>query len=83
MQVMHLVALEADHSHDFRVATSANFVANEELIDKLVIAVQAQTHLISEVHRRIEELLIRQLHRCINRLYLHGRECCAAVQGRL
>ena len=73
MQVVHLVALEADHSHDFRVATPANFVANEELIDKLVIAVQAETHFISEVHRRVEELLIRQLHRRIGRLHLHGR----------
>ena len=59
VQLTHLITFNTDDTLDFRVTTTSYIIANEELVDKLIVAVHSQTHLICEVHRRIEELLVR------------------------
>lgn len=71
-EMMQLVSLEPDDSHDLRVASSANFVADEKFIYKLVVSVESQSDFICEVHGRVEELLVRKLHGSIG---LDGIEC--------
>ena len=72
VKLAHLVALDANDTLDFRVAAASDIVAHKEFVDKLIVPVETQAHLIREVHRRIEELLVRELHRCIDGLDLDG-----------
>ena len=68
MQLVHLTALDSDDSLHLGVTSFADVVANEELIDKLVFAFLSESDFISEVHGRVEELLVGQLHGSIRRL---------------
>lgn len=68
MQLVHLTALDSDDSLHFGVTSFADVVANEELIDKLVFTLLSESDFISEVHGRVEELLVGQLHGSIRRL---------------
>ena len=59
VKLTHLTTFNADDTLDFRVAAASDIVANEKLVDKLIIPFKSQAHFIREVHRRIEELLVR------------------------
>ena len=59
VQLTHLITLNTDDALDFRVTSAPYIIANKELVDELIVAVHPQAHLVSEVHRRIEELLVR------------------------
>ena len=69
IQLVHLVFFDSNNALNFGVATAADIVADEEFVDELVLTVEAQSNFIGEVHERVEELLVCQLHRSVDRLH--------------
>ena len=55
---MHLRAFNTDDSFYFGVGASTDVVADKELIHEFIFSIEAKAHLVCEVHRRVEELLI-------------------------
>ena len=72
MQLVHLTTLDSDDSLDLGVTSFSDVVANKEFIDKFVFALLSESDFISEVHGRVEELLVGQLHGSVGRLQIQS-----------
>ena len=72
LELGHLTALDSDHAFDLGVAAPSDVVADQELIDEPVPVLLSDAHLIGEIHRRVEELLVRQQHSRLGRFHVDG-----------
>ena len=71
MQLLKLCLAQPYHSFHLAKTSSTYVIANQELIDELIVTILSQFDLICEVHRRLEELLIGHIHARVWS-YLHG-----------